>query len=114
MRDDLAARIVTEAELARMLSAEPDLRNHAALRLLYGAGLRVSELCALCWRDLAAAKPGGQATVFGKGGKTRAVLIQPRLWKSLGALRGPGWRRRAGVPLAPRAARWCAARCIAS
>ena len=88
VKDDLAARIVSEAELARMLSAEPSPRNHAMLRLLYGAGLRVSELCGLRWRDLSAAKPGGQATVFGKGGKTRAVLIQPKLWKILGALRG--------------------------
>ena len=87
VKDDLAERIVGEAELARMLAAEPSPRNHAMLRLLYGAGLRVSELCGLRWRDLKPAKPGGQATVFGKGGKTRAVLIQPKLWKVLLALR---------------------------
>ncbi len=90
VKDDLAERIVGEAELARMLAAEPVPRNHALLRLLYGGGLRVSELCGLRWRDMKAAKPGGQATVFGKGGKTRAVLIQPKLWRELAGLRGTG------------------------
>lgn len=105
LKDTLAEKIVAEAELQRMLAAEPSPRNHAMLRLLYGAGLRVSEVCQLCWRDLKASKGGGQATVFGKGGKTRAVLVQPKLWRMLTALRGdagadgPVFRSRKGAML---------------
>ncbi len=105
VKDRLAERIIGEAEVQRMLSAEPNPRNHAMLRLLYGGGLRVSEVCGLCWRDLASNKGGGQATVFGKGGKTRTVLVQPKLWKVIAALRGgaapgdPVFRSRLGAAL---------------
>ncbi len=58
------------------------------LTLLYGGGLRVSELCGLRWRDLAPRDAAGQATVFGKGGKTRAVLLSANTWRILQALRG--------------------------
>lgn len=88
IKDTLAERIVEEAEAQRLLALEPNPRNHALLRLLYGGGLRISEACALCWRDLKGSKAGGQATVFGKGGKTRVVLIQPKLWRMLAALKG--------------------------
>jgi len=83
----LAERILPEADVQRMLALEPDPRNAAMLRLLYAGGLRVSELCALAWRDLASRETGGQVTVYGKGGKTRAVLIPAGLWESLEALR---------------------------
>ncbi|WP_313899048.1 tyrosine-type recombinase/integrase, partial [Methylobacterium sp. J-072] len=43
--------------------------------MLYGGGLRISEVCGLRWRDLAVRDEAGQATVFGKGGKTRVVLL---------------------------------------
>jgi integrase/recombinase XerD len=88
LRDRLAERIITEAEAGRMLELEPSARNHALLRLMYGCGLRVSEACGLCWRDCKPNKQGGQAAVHGKGGKTRAVLLQPKLWRQLAALRG--------------------------
>ena len=88
VKDTLAERIIEEAEAQRLLAAEPSPRNHLVLRLMYGCGLRISEVCQLCWRDLKGTKAGGQATVFGKGGRTRAVLIQPKLWRQLLALRG--------------------------
>src|SRR5262249_11431769 len=47
-----------------------------------------SELCALTWRDLQPREVGGQATVFGKGGKTRHVLIPAAVWDELIAIRG--------------------------
>ena len=56
-----------------LLAREPGHRNRVLLRLLYRAGLRVSEIAGLCWRDLHARDDGGQVTVFGKGGKTRTV-----------------------------------------
>lgn len=88
LRDRLAERIITEAEIARLVELEPNPRNHALLKLTYACGLRISEVCALCWRDLKGNKTGGQASVHGKGGKTRVVLIQPKLWRMLAALRG--------------------------
>ena len=88
LKDRLSERIITEAEAQRLMQLEPNARNHALLRLLYAGGLRISEACALGWRDLTPTKTGGIANVFGKGGKTRPVLIQPKLWRLLTALRG--------------------------
>lgn len=45
------------------------LRDSLALEMLYGAGLRISELCALKWRDIDMRR--NVARIFGKGGKTR-------------------------------------------
>ncbi len=49
------------------------LRDDAALELLYGSGLRVSELCGLSVADVDAR--GRWATVWGKGSKQRRVPI---------------------------------------
>jgi integrase/recombinase XerD len=89
MKQTRAERILPEMAVHRMLALELHPRNHALLRLLYGAGLRVSELAALTWRDLQDRAEGtGQVTVYGKGGKTRAVLLPPAIWEELQALRG--------------------------
>jgi site-specific recombinase XerD len=85
------------------------LRNRVLLTVLYGGGLRISEVCGLRWRDLMARDEAGQATVFGKGGKTRAVLLSASTWKVLMALRGeapsdaPVFRSRKGGALDPSA-----------
>ena len=42
--------------------------------------IRVSELCDLTWSDAIRRGEGGQITVFGKGGKTRAVLRLSVIW----------------------------------
>lgn len=83
----LAERIVGEADVHRLLALEADRRNRALLTLLYVAGLRVSEAVGLRWRDLAARDDAGQVTVFGKGGKTRVVLLRPGTWRTLAELR---------------------------
>ena len=88
VRNRLAERILEEAEVHRMLSLEPDQRNQALLTLLYASGVRVGELCGLCWRDVQANGEGGQITVFGKGGKTRAVQLPASAWKFLEKMRG--------------------------
>jgi site-specific recombinase XerC len=76
LRSALAERILSEADVHRLLAPEPDARNRALLRLADAGGLRVSELVALRWRDLRPRDDGeGQVTVYGKGGKTRAVLL---------------------------------------
>jgi integrase/recombinase XerD len=84
----LAERIVEPEAVHRLLALEADARNHALLRLLYLGGLRVSEACALRWRDLAPRDDAGQVTVFGKGGRTRVVLLPAGVWRELSALRG--------------------------
>ncbi|HTN48869.1 MAG TPA: tyrosine recombinase XerC [Burkholderiaceae bacterium] len=62
------------------------LRDHALIELLYSSGLRLAELVSLDWRHFAV-EPGlpaskswidldaGEATVFGKGSKTRTVPV---------------------------------------
>ena len=57
------------------------------LRLLYAGGLRISEACGLCWRDVQPRDDAGQATVYGKGGKTRVILLPASVWRALAPLR---------------------------
>lgn len=101
----LAERILSEGEVQRLIHLEPDLRNRMALSLLYAAGLRVSELVGLRWRDVQPREQAGQLTVFGKGGKTRVILLSPATWKGLMGLGSEGHpdspvvRSRKGGPL---------------
>jgi len=88
VKNRLAERIMSEADVMRMVSLVEGARDRAFLTLLYGGGLRVSEACGLRWKDLAARDDAGQATVFGKGGKTRAVLLSSNTWRTLLAQRG--------------------------
>ena len=57
------------------------LRDRAVCELLYGAGLRVSELCGLNDDDLDA--PRGVLKVLGKGRKERVVPLHSLGWKAL-------------------------------
>lgn len=88
IKDRLAEKIMSEPDVQRLLWLEKDARNGALLRLIYGAGLRVSEACSLCWRDLTPRDDAGQLNIFGKGGKTRVVLLPAALWRRVYALRG--------------------------
>lgn len=87
-RDSLAQRILEESEVARLIGAAREGRNRVLLKLLYVSGVRVSELCGLKWCDAFARKEGGQITVFGKGGKTRTILLKPKVWQQLLDLQG--------------------------
>lgn len=87
-KNKLAERILSEEAVLKVLALETNPRNHALLRLLYSAGLRVSEAVALCWRDLQERKEGGQINVLGKGDKTRVVLVSAATWAELQALPG--------------------------
>lgn len=86
-KDTLSERILDEATIHRVIAHERDPRNRAMLTLLYAGGLRVSELCRLKWRDLAPRDAAGQVAVFGKGGKTRVVLLSNATWRELAAIR---------------------------
>ena len=58
-------------------------RDRLMLSLMYGCGLRVSEVISLTWNDLRPHGDGGKCTVFGKGSKTRVVIIPSWLWVKL-------------------------------
>jgi integrase/recombinase XerD len=88
VRDRLAERILPEADVHRILSLETNQRNRALLTLLYASGVRVSEACGLCWRDVRANGGAAQITVFGKGGKTRAIQLPASVATLLAKLRG--------------------------
>jgi site-specific recombinase XerD len=88
LEDTLAARIMSQPDVWGLLRAERNKRNSALLRFLYCTGARISEASGLRWRQLTPRDFGGQASIFGKGGKTRPVLIPAGLWADMGALRG--------------------------
>ena len=71
-------RVLSEAEVFAMLDEvkgdDPvSLRDRAMLEVMYGCGLRVSELCALRNDDIVA--DGELLRIFGKGSKERIVPI---------------------------------------
>lgn len=107
VRETLAERILSEAEVQRMLALEVQPRNKAILYLLYSAGLRVSELCSAKWRHLAPREDAGQISVFGKGNKSRHILLPISVWNMIFSLRGaaaddrPVFRSRKGGHLDP-------------
>ncbi len=84
-------RYLSETDVTRMIAAEPDMRRRAVLRLLYVCGLRASEACALCWRDMTPPAAGkrnasGAARILGKGAKLRTVEVPAALWSELAGL----------------------------
>jgi integrase/recombinase XerD len=107
-RDNLAQRILEESEVAKLIEAAAEGRDRVLLKLLYVSGIRVSEACGLKWCDAVPRQEGGQISVFGKGGKTRTILLKPKVWERLLPLRGDaGWvdpifrSRKGGRPLDP-------------
>lgn len=83
-------RVLPTEELAHLLDAAPAVdepewrrrRDDAVLEVLYGSGLRVSELCGVDLDQLALNTGGaagpvevGTVTVWGKGGKQRRVPL---------------------------------------
>ncbi len=88
LKDQLAERILDETDVLRMIALERQPRNRAILLTLYAGGFRVSEVSSLKWSDLQVRDAAGQITVFGKGGKTRTVLVPQSVWLALVSLRG--------------------------
>jgi len=88
IRDGLAQRILEEGEVLRLIEAAQEGRNRVLLKLLYVSGVRVSEICGLKWSDALGRPQGGQITVFGKGGKTRTVLLKSGVWQQLLSIKG--------------------------
>ena len=88
LRERLAERILEETDVLRMIALENMPRNKAILLTLYSGGFRVAETCGLKWCDLQNRDKAGQITVFGKGNKTRSVLMPQSVWNAVQSLRG--------------------------
>jgi integrase/recombinase XerD len=82
-KDLLSQRILTQADVRKLIEATRTERDRVMLSLAYACGLGVSELCGLSWSDLQPRGDAGQATVYGKGGNTRVVLIPALVWQRL-------------------------------
>lgn len=85
-------QVLDADEAARLVEVPTDvplgLRDRALLELFYSSGLRLSELCALRWRDLDLAD--GLVTVLGKGRKQRSVPVGSHARAALTAWRNAG------------------------
>jgi integrase/recombinase XerD len=106
-KDTLAERILTEDEIQKMIAGESNPRNKLMLRFFFATGARVSETCSVKFKDLQKRPHGGQVTIFGKGDRTRVVLIPEPLWRDLMVFResaldtDPVFRSRKGEHLNP-------------
>ena len=84
----VSSHILPETTVVKMIVLEENPRNHAILYILYASGLRVSELCALRWRDVMRRADGCQLDIqSGKGDKQRHVFLPESAWKVLVGLR---------------------------
>jgi integrase/recombinase XerD len=82
-KDALNERILIDEEVKKLISAASSERDRLILKLIYVLGLRVSELVGLNWSDFKPTSDSVTVTVFGKGHKTRTLLIGNNLWKQL-------------------------------
>lgn len=83
LKNEGSDRIITESKVLEMIYTAPTPLERAILRLLYGTGLRSEELRHLKWSDATDRDGAVQLTIFGKGGKTRHILIKPELWAEM-------------------------------
>ena len=82
-KQGLSQRILDNHEVEKLIKATKPGRDRLLFSLIYACGLRVSEICALTWNDLTNRDNGGQALIYGKGQKSRVVLIPDGLWQKL-------------------------------
>lgn len=85
-KDALNERLLVEEEVRRLIEAAHEGRERTLLKLLYLLGLRVSELVGLNWSDFKETDSGAVVTVFGKGSRTRSLLVDSPLWLEIQAL----------------------------
>ncbi|NJM47507.1 MAG: tyrosine-type recombinase/integrase [Alkalinema sp. RU_4_3] len=85
-----AVKVLSEVQVIRLVTLTQG-RDRVIIRLMYASGGRCSEIGGLKWKHCKP-NPDGTAvvTLFGKGAKTRAVVISAETWAELAALRGDG------------------------
>jgi integrase/recombinase XerD len=84
----ISERYLTEEEVFRMIDRTENFRNKTILKVMYGTGLRVSELVSLNWDSVQKGAAGeGMLTVIGKRSKKRTVGLSPGVFHDLMKLR---------------------------
>jgi integrase/recombinase XerD len=110
-KDTLAERILSETEVMTMVALTSNVRDRCLIQFLYYTGARVGEVGLLRWADIRPNRDDqGQVSLFGKGDKSRTVLIPKKLYSALLALRAADdtgksavfKSRKGGEPLQPR------------
>lgn len=76
--------IMTESQVERLFSAKLSLKERCVVGLLYGCGMRISEVCNLRIQDIDSTNQRIKV-VQGKGGKDRFTLLPPTLLEQLRA-----------------------------
>lgn len=83
-KDTLAERIASELEVMTVVALTKNHRDKLLLQFLYYTGARVAETARLTWKDINPNRDRhGQVTLYGKGGKTRVVLIPKNLYNEV-------------------------------
>ena len=106
--------VLSRDEVARLLAAVGNLKHQTALSVAYGAGLRVSEVCALKVSDVDSQRMALRIEQ-GKGSKDRYAMLSPvlleqlRIWwryaHAQGKMREGGWLFPGLDPIDPLSAR---------
>lgn len=79
-KNNLTQRYLPKSDLDRFFSAIDNQQHKILFSLIFGCGLRISEALSLTWEDISYNSRGRlKITVFGKGKKTRVVLVPKKL-----------------------------------
>lgn len=90
---NLAGRIMTRAEVDRLINAASSERDRLFLLVSYAIATRASETCNLKWEDFTVRSDGKiQVTICGKGGKVASVIVPANVWTQLQSLERTGER----------------------
>lgn len=73
-RRDTVVTFLTDDEVRRMIAVAPTIRGKAIISLLYGSGIRLSELLSLDKAQIV----NDSFTIVGKGGKARLCFVDRR------------------------------------
>jgi integrase/recombinase XerD len=102
IKNTLSERILSESQVLKLIDSANSYRDQCLLKLLYATGGRVAEIVGLTWRDLKDKGHCGQITLFGKGSKTRTVIISKNVLDEIlqlkqGGLDSPVFKSRKGT-----------------
>ncbi len=86
-KDALNESILAESDIRNLIQAAHPGRDRTLLKLIYLLGLRVSEALGLNWSDFRESGQEVMVTIFGKGSKTRTLIINQSLWQEIQQLR---------------------------